>query len=339
MSSAETDARQGETPRLLAGLRQTGRPATLAEHLERYGALPPAAIRDGGDPQLVQLIEAAGLLGHGGAGFPTGRKMRTVASSGRSTVVVANGMEGEPSSSKDGLLLGVAPHLVLDGLEVAARAVGARRAHIVVHRGGSSAKTVRAALLERTALRLAVQQGCGGDDVAGPNATWGFGRLDVARAIAEACAAAESDCADAFDEDCDGRADCADDQCVGDASCANEDHDGDGVSNALDCAPLDGGAFAPPGDVSGLRASLIGRETARLRWAVSYASGTGVGHDVASGTIVLLRATGATGQCLTSDEPRGTFLDARPATRDGAWYLVTARNGCGPSAEPAAGCP
>ena len=52
--------------------------------------------------QLVELVEAAGLTGRGGAGFPTARKIRSV---GRGPVVVGNAMEGEFLSHKDALLL------------------------------------------------------------------------------------------------------------------------------------------------------------------------------------------------------------------------------------------
>ncbi len=138
----------GSATRLLAGLYDTGRPAGLSEHLARYGPPPRGPVRRGGDARLIELVEASGLLGRGGAGFPAGRKMRTVAA-GRSGVVVANGMEGEPAAGKDALLVAVAPHLVLDGVEVAAQAVGAATAHVVVHRGSPAASALRAALAER----------------------------------------------------------------------------------------------------------------------------------------------------------------------------------------------
>ena len=63
------------------------------------------------------------LTGRGGAGFPTGRKLASI--TGRKAVVIGNGAEGEPLSHKDAQLLSRAPHLVLDGLEVAAAAVSA----------------------------------------------------------------------------------------------------------------------------------------------------------------------------------------------------------------------
>jgi len=142
--------------RLLAAFAETARPASLAAHLSEHGPLPLGPVRRGGDVGLLELVEASGLLGRGGAGFPTGRKMRTVASSRRSTVVVANGMEGEPAAAKDALLLHAVPHLVLDGVQVAARAVGADRAYLAVHRGSAEVGGLRAALAIRPPAGLTV---------------------------------------------------------------------------------------------------------------------------------------------------------------------------------------
>lgn len=127
-------------PRLLAGARE-GRPAGLNEHERDYGPLPLPDVAWRGDAaaakraaaRLIDVVERSGLTGRGGAGFPTGRKLRSVAAGQGPAVVVANGSEGEPASRKDRLLLTRVPHLVLDGISLAAFAVGATEAYLVVH--------------------------------------------------------------------------------------------------------------------------------------------------------------------------------------------------------------
>jgi NADH:ubiquinone oxidoreductase subunit F (NADH-binding) len=83
-----------------------------------------------GQEAVLDHIEAAGLRGRGGAGFPAGTKWRTVAesqSSTASTSVVVNGAEGEPGTFKDRLLLRSNPYKVLEGALIAAVAVDARQ--------------------------------------------------------------------------------------------------------------------------------------------------------------------------------------------------------------------
>lgn len=84
---------------------------------------------------LLSEVETSGLVGRGGAAFPLAVKLRAVRDNGRiagGAVVVANGEEGEPASVKDRWLLRNRPHLVLDGLRLAAAMVGAERAHVYV---------------------------------------------------------------------------------------------------------------------------------------------------------------------------------------------------------------
>lgn len=116
------------TSRVFEAWHAEGHPAGLAEHLNRYGRPPRIGV------SLIEAVAEAGLTGRGGAGFPTGRKMRSVAGRRRRAVVVANGMESEPASRKDRFLLSVAPHLVLDGAVLAAQAVGAHQVHLCVPR-------------------------------------------------------------------------------------------------------------------------------------------------------------------------------------------------------------
>ncbi|NJP99192.1 NADH-ubiquinone oxidoreductase-F iron-sulfur binding region domain-containing protein [Streptomyces zingiberis] len=116
--------------RLLLGWYETGGPAGLAEHLDRYGPAPSAAAPE----TLIDAVLRAGLTGRGGGGFPTGRKLAAVAERRGPAVVVANGMESEPAGRKDATLLHLAPHLVLDGAVLAAVATGAATVHLCLAR-------------------------------------------------------------------------------------------------------------------------------------------------------------------------------------------------------------
>ncbi|MGZ4380234.1 MAG: NADH-ubiquinone oxidoreductase-F iron-sulfur binding region domain-containing protein [Gaiellaceae bacterium] len=138
-------------PRLLAGLPPGDRPVTLDEHLARYGS-----VRDHGKSRgLIDLVEASGLQGRGGAAFPTATKLRAVASRRGRPVVVVNGTEGEPASGKDKVLLRCVPHLVLDGAVAAAEAVGAREAFVAVADGATAeSATVAAAIDSRRRRKL-----------------------------------------------------------------------------------------------------------------------------------------------------------------------------------------
>jgi NADH:ubiquinone oxidoreductase subunit F (NADH-binding) len=110
---------------------------------DAYGSLPRLGV------EFLAEVEASGLTGRGGAGFPTARKLATVRAARGRAVVVGNGTEGEPSSWKDAVLLTRNPHLVIDGLLVAARLVGARRVIVAVSRGNPARASLERALAER----------------------------------------------------------------------------------------------------------------------------------------------------------------------------------------------
>ncbi|MGW4561110.1 NADH-ubiquinone oxidoreductase-F iron-sulfur binding region domain-containing protein [Streptomyces sp. NPDC004561] len=140
--------------RLLHGWYATGEAAGLDEHLGRYGPPPLPRSADAAG-RLLRAVDDAGLTGRGGAAFPTGRKLRTVADGKGTAVVVANGMESEPASRKDETLLELAPHLVLDGAVLAAAAVGAHVAHLCLPRTRrDQAYALREAVAQRQRLGL-----------------------------------------------------------------------------------------------------------------------------------------------------------------------------------------
>ncbi len=141
----------GELPRLLAGVGD--HPITsLEEHLRLHGPLPD--LRGPNRAQLIDLVERSGLRGHGGAAFPVATKLRAVGDRRKPKIVIANGSEGEPASKKDRAMLREAPHLVLDGAAVAARAVDASHAIIAISQADRRGwRSMALAVRERLALR------------------------------------------------------------------------------------------------------------------------------------------------------------------------------------------
>jgi NADH:ubiquinone oxidoreductase subunit F (NADH-binding) len=118
----------------------------LPDFVDVYGMRPAV------DSALIDEIAASGLVGRGGAGFPTTTKLRSVRQR-PPTVVVANGVEGEPISVKDKALLIRNPHLVIDGALIAAELVGAREVVIAIARGSDAPTVVANALEERRDAR------------------------------------------------------------------------------------------------------------------------------------------------------------------------------------------
>jgi NADH-quinone oxidoreductase subunit F len=108
---------------------------SLDGYLAAGGGQALATARAQGFAWVLDELDRAGLRGRGGAGFPAGRKWRSVASGGAALgdrYVVANGAEGEPGTFKDRPLLRANPYQVLEGLAVAATVVGAREAFVAV---------------------------------------------------------------------------------------------------------------------------------------------------------------------------------------------------------------
>ncbi|MEU8845331.1 NADH-ubiquinone oxidoreductase-F iron-sulfur binding region domain-containing protein [Streptomyces sp. NPDC048564] len=107
------------------------------------GGYAPLAAPD----RLLDRIAATGLRGRGGAGFPAAVKLRAVRDAPGPRVVVANGEEGEPGSVKDRWLLRHRPHVVLDGLRLAAAMTGAERGFVYLS-DDRAEQAVRQALTE-----------------------------------------------------------------------------------------------------------------------------------------------------------------------------------------------
>jgi NADH:ubiquinone oxidoreductase subunit F (NADH-binding) len=103
---------------------------SLQDYRRRGGYKALAMALGRGKPEtIIEEVAAAGLAGRGGARFPTAKKMAFCAEAGGDQkYVVVNGGEDEPGSFKDQTLLECVPHAVLEGVLLAAYAVGATKA-------------------------------------------------------------------------------------------------------------------------------------------------------------------------------------------------------------------
>ncbi len=137
--------------------RLLGHPTDLAGHVASLGPVPlPRHGTTGWRDAFVSMLEASGLAGRGGAGFPAAIKLAVAHAGGAGGTVLVNAMEGEPASDKDKLLLIRSPHLVLDGAQLLAAASGAQRATVCVPEGRDQvAAAVSRALAERAAAGCA----------------------------------------------------------------------------------------------------------------------------------------------------------------------------------------
>ena len=104
---------------------------SLAEHVAAGGGVGLQRAREMSPGALVQEVQLSHLRGRGGAGFPTGTKWASVAFAEHGTrYAVCNAAEGEPGTFKDRALLRANPYVVLEGLLIAAHAVGAEAAYL-----------------------------------------------------------------------------------------------------------------------------------------------------------------------------------------------------------------
>ena len=139
--------------------------ASAPETLDAYGdyAALRRAIEEMTPDALIAQIEASGLIGRGGAAFPTGLKWKfTRADAGQPKYVVCNADESEPGTFKDRVLMEHRPHLLLEGIALAAYAVGAGKAYIFIRGEYPQAMAILA-----DAIKDAEARGLLGDRVMG----------------------------------------------------------------------------------------------------------------------------------------------------------------------------
>ena len=107
-------------------------PEKIEEYIARdgYAGMAKALVEMTPD-QIIKEIIDSGLRGRGGAGFPTGMKWKFAAASpGDVKYVICNADEGDPGAFMDRSVLEADPHAVLEGMVIAARAIGAHQGYI-----------------------------------------------------------------------------------------------------------------------------------------------------------------------------------------------------------------
>ncbi len=121
------------------------------------------AVRDHGAVGTIATIAGSGLRGRGGSGFPTGEKWRAaVAQPADQRYVIANGYGADPAVHTDAALLAADPYGVIEGLAIAAFAIGATEAILAVRADDPALVT----MLEGAVL-AAEEAGFLGEDAAG----------------------------------------------------------------------------------------------------------------------------------------------------------------------------
>lgn len=165
---AEEEAPSSAIQRLPAGPDEPGARAFFQWQvhiaMEHYGRLDPLDLEEyaahGGFEalakcllsveQIIPTVEQSGLRGRGGAGFPTGQKWRLVRQQpGEVKYVICNGDEGDPGAFMDRMILESFPYRVIEGLAIAAVAVGAHEAIFYIrHEYPQALRRVKAALKE-----------------------------------------------------------------------------------------------------------------------------------------------------------------------------------------------
>lgn len=122
-------------PQVRVVLRNCGfiDPGDIDHYLARDGYTGLMKAFAMGPDRVIQEVEASGLRGRGGAGFPTAVKWRFCReSTGRPKYLICNADEGDPGAFMNRSLIEGDPHAVLEGLMIAAYAIGASRGYVYI---------------------------------------------------------------------------------------------------------------------------------------------------------------------------------------------------------------
>lgn len=112
--------------------------------------------------QIVNEVKTSGLRGRGGAGFPTGNKWGFIPKTDKPKYLICNADEGEPGTFKDRLLLEKFPHMLIEGMVIAAKAIDSHQGYIYIR--GEFHKGIR---LVEAAVEEAYKAGLLGKNILG----------------------------------------------------------------------------------------------------------------------------------------------------------------------------
>jgi NADH-quinone oxidoreductase subunit F len=147
-------------------LRNCGKidPGSIDEYIQAGGYHAIRKVLESMTPdQVIAEVLASGLRGRGGAGFPTGQKWKfTRAAAGTKKYIICNADEGDPGAFMDRSVLESDPHAVLEGMMIAAFAIGADEAYVYCR-----AEYPKAILRLRQAIAQAKAKGLLGENILG----------------------------------------------------------------------------------------------------------------------------------------------------------------------------
>jgi len=139
-------------------------PESIEDYIARDGYAALGKVLTEMKPEeVIEEVKASGLLGRGGAGFPTGLKWEfTAKAKGEPKYIICNADESEPGTFKDRLILEGDPHRILEAMAIAGYAVGAHHGYIYI-RG----EYILGAERLRKAIKQAYEHGFLGKDIFG----------------------------------------------------------------------------------------------------------------------------------------------------------------------------
>jgi len=139
-------------------------PESIVEYLKLGGYQNVEKALQKNPADIIELVMEAKLRGRGGAGFPTGLKEKftneAVCERCVQKYIVCNADEGEPGTFKDRVIMEQDPHVLIEGLIIAAFAIGATKGYIYVR--GEYTKSIE---MLRTALQQAKEKGFLGKNI------------------------------------------------------------------------------------------------------------------------------------------------------------------------------